>query len=125
MGSFPDDRLYSTQHLWLMPETGAIGITTFAADELGDIIYIELPEVGATLSMASSFGVIESTKAVSDLHAPASGTVLSVNEVLQDKPGLLNTDPFSSAWIAKIALLDPSEMNELLSADEYEESIAG
>lgn len=119
MVTYPDDRRYSGEHLWLVPETGVVGITSFAADELGDIIYIELPQVGATLERATSFGVIESTKAVSDLYSPVSGIVVGVNELLRDEPGLLNSDPFGSAWIAKVELADPSEIQQLMRAEEY------
>ncbi len=91
--------------------TAMIGITSFAADELGDIVYVELPEVGARLTQFGAFGVVESVKAVSDLFAPASGEVLEVNADLRASPELLNTDPFGAGWIAKVALGDPAELD--------------
>ncbi|HEY8922262.1 MAG TPA: glycine cleavage system protein GcvH [Candidatus Limnocylindria bacterium] len=123
----PDDRRYSREHEWVRMEgsVAVIGITGFAADELGDIVYVELPEVGATLAQFSSFGVVESVKAVSDLFAPVSGEVAEVNADLRTSPELLNTDPFGSGWIAKIALGDPAEMDKLLDAAAYAELTAG
>jgi glycine cleavage system H protein len=123
----PDDRRYSREHEWVRVEgaVAVIGITGFAADELGDIVYVELPEVGATLAQFSSFGVVESVKAVSDLFAPVSGEVAEVNADLRTSPELLNTDPFGSGWIAKIALTDPAEMDKLLDAAAYAELTAG
>ena len=123
----PDDRRYSREHEWVRMEgsVAVIGITGFAADELGDIVYVELPEVGATLAQFSSFGVVESVKAVSDLFAPVSGEVAEVNADLRTSPELLNTDPFGSGWIAKIALGDPTEMDKLLDAAAYAELTAG
>ena len=123
----PDDRRYSREHEWVRVEgsVAVIGITGFAADELGDIVYVELPEVGATLAQFSSFGVVESVKAVSDLFAPVSGEVAEVNADLRTSPELLNTDPFGSGWIAKIALGDPAEMDKLLDAAAYAELTAG
>jgi glycine cleavage system H protein len=123
----PDDRRYSREHEWVRVEgaVAVIGITGFAADELGDIVYVELPEVGTTLAQFSSFGVVESVKAVSDLFAPVSGEVAEVNADLRTSPELLNTDPFGSGWIAKIALTDPAEMDKLLDAAAYAELTAG
>ena len=125
--TYPDDRRYSREHEWVRVEgsTAVIGITSFAASELGDIVYIELPEVGARLSQFSSFGVVESVKAVSDLFAPASGQVTETNGELRASPELLNTDPFGGGWIAKVALADPAEMDKLLDAAAYAELTAG
>jgi glycine cleavage system H protein len=102
-----------------------IGITSFAANELGDIVYVELPEIGARLAQFASFGVVESVKAVSDLFAPVSGDVAEVNGDLRASPELLNTDPFGGGWIAKVALADPAEMDKLLDAAAYAELTAG
>jgi glycine cleavage system H protein len=123
----PDDRRYSREHEWVRVEgaLAVIGITGFAADELGDIVYVELPEVGATLAQFSNFGVVESVKAVSDLFAPVSGEVAEVNAELRTSPELLNTDPFRSGWIAKVSLGDPAEMDKLLDAAAYAELTAG
>ncbi|MBW3612910.1 MAG: glycine cleavage system protein GcvH [Chloroflexi bacterium] len=120
--AYPDDLRYSKEHEWVRVEdddTATIGITSFAADELGDIVFIELPEVGSTLSQFGTFGVVESVKAVSDLYAPISGEVLEVNEALRDTPELLNSDAFAEGWIAKVRLSDAAEMDALMDADAY------
>jgi glycine cleavage system H protein len=125
--TFPDDRRYSREHEWVRVEGSAavIGITSFAADELGDIVYVELPELGASLAQFASFGVVESVKAVSDLFAPVSGEVAEVNADLRGSPELLNSDPFGAGWIAKVTLTDPAEMEKLLDAAAYAELTAG
>ena len=119
--SYPDDLRYSKEHEWVRAEDGraTIGITSFAADELGDIVFVELPEVGATLSQFGTFGVVESVKAVSDLFAPVSGEVAEVNEKLRDTPELLNTDPFGEGWIARVTLADAAELDNLMDAAAY------
>jgi glycine cleavage system H protein len=119
--SYPDDLRYSKEHEWVRAEDGGatIGITSFAADELGDIVFIELPEVGATLSQFGAFGVVESVKAVSDLFAPVSGEVAEINEKLRDTPELLNTDPFGEGWIARVTLADAVELESLMDAAAY------
>jgi len=119
--SYPDDLRYSKEHEWVRVEDGraTIGITSFAADELGDIVFIELPEAGATLSQFGTFGVVESVKAVSDLFAPISGEVAEVNEALRDKPELLNSDPFGEGWIARVTLADDAELDNLMDAAAY------
>ena len=123
--TLPDDRRYSREHEWIRPEggEGVIGLTRFAADELGDIVYVELPTVGATLTQFASFGVVESVKAVSDLYAPASGTVMAVNEDLRTKPELLNSEPHGDGWICRISLADAAELDALLDARAYAELI--
>ena len=125
--SYPDDRRYSREHEWVRVEgsTAVIGITSFAAEELGDIVYVELPEPGASLAQFASFGVVESVKAVSDLFAPVSGEVAEVNGDLRASPELLNNDPFGAGWIAKVTLADPAEMEKLLDAAAYAELTAG
>jgi glycine cleavage system H protein len=124
--SYPDDLRYSKEHEWVRVDgDGAtIGITSFAADELGDIVFVELPEVGASLSQFGAFGVVESVKAVSDLYAPISGEVREVNEALRDSPELMNSDPFGDGWIAKVALADTSELDGLLDAAAYADETA-
>ncbi len=119
--SYPDDLRYSKEHEWVRADgdTATIGITSFAADELGDIVFVELPEVGATLSQFATFGVVESVKAVSDLYAPISGEVVEVNAALREAPELLNSDPFGEGWIARVALSDSSEVDSLLDAEAY------
>jgi glycine cleavage system H protein len=101
-----------------------IGITSFAADELGDIVFVELPEVGASLKQFAAFGVVESVKAVSDLFAPISGEVIEVNEALNDAPELMNSDPFGDGWIAVVELADPAETGVLMDAAAYGEETA-
>ena len=124
--SYPDDLRYSREHEWVRTaDDGAtIGITSFAADELGDIVFVELPEVGAELRQFSSFGVVESVKAVSDLYAPVSGTVAQVNEALRDEPELMNSDPFGAGWIAKLTLADTGELEGLLDASAYADEVS-
>ncbi len=119
--SYPDDLRYSKEHEWVRAEDGraTIGITSFAADELGDIVFIELPETGSTLTQFGTFGVVESVKAVSDLFAPVSGEVAEVNEALHDKHELLNADPFGEGWIARVTLADDAELDNLMDAAAY------
>jgi glycine cleavage system H protein len=124
---FPDDLRYSREHEWVRVDgsTATIGITSFAADELGDIVFVEAPEVGATLSQFATFGVVESVKAVSDLYAPISGRVVEVNADLSASPELLNSDPFGAGWIARVAIGDPAELDALLDSSAYAELTAG
>jgi glycine cleavage system H protein len=119
--SYPDDLRYSKEHEWVRVEDSraTIGITSFAADELGDIVFVELPEVGASVSQFTPFGVVESVKAVSDLYAPISGEVVEVNEALRDAPELLNSDPFGEGWIARVALSESTELDALMDANAY------
>ena len=119
--AYPDDLRYSKEHEWVRVEgsRATIGITSFAADELGDIVFVELPEVAAVLKQFTTFGVVESVKAVSDLYAPVSGEVVEVNEALRDAPELLNSDPFGEGWILKVELADPSEPEGLMDAEAY------
>jgi glycine cleavage system H protein len=118
---YPDDLAYSREHEWVRTEGShaTIGITSFAADELGDIVFVELPEVGARLAQFATFGVVESVKAVSDLYAPVSGEVVEVNEALRDAPELLNSDPFGEGWIARVEMADRAELDALLDAAGY------
>jgi glycine cleavage system H protein len=124
---FPDDLKYSREHEWVRIEGDAatIGITSFAADELGDIVFVELPEIGAALKQFATFGVVESVKAVSDLFAPISGAVTEVNDGLRSSPELLNSDPYGAGWIAKVNLADTAELEKLLDAAAYAELTAG
>ncbi len=119
--AYPDDLRYSKEHEWVRVDgsRATIGITSFAADELGDIVFVELPEVAAVLKQFATFGVVESVKAVSDLYAPVSGEVVEVNEALRDAPELLNSDPFGEGWILKVELADPSEPEALMDAEAY------
>lgn len=125
--TFPDDLRYSKEHEWVRADgaQATIGITGFAADELGDIVFVELPEPGTQISQFGTFGVIESVKAVSDLYAPVSGEVVEVNEALRDRPELVNSDPYGEGWIAKVTLSDTAELDGLMDAAAYGESTSG
>ncbi|WP_435333455.1 glycine cleavage system protein GcvH [Haloarchaeobius sp. TZWWS8] len=122
----PDDRKYEESHEWILVDgdTARIGITDFAQDELGDVVFVELPGEGDDIEQGEAFGVIESIKAVSDLYAPVSGEVTDVNEELFDAPELVNDDPFGDGWMLEVTLADESELDELLSADEYSDQVA-
>jgi glycine cleavage system H protein len=118
----PDDRKYSKEHEWLLAEgdTATIGITDYAQDQLGDIVYVDLPEAGATVTQFEKMGEIESVKAVSDLYTPASGEVVEVNQLAIEKPELVNSDPYGQGWLIRIRLSDPSEIGKLMSAADYD-----
>jgi glycine cleavage system H protein len=123
----PEDSRYAKSHEYVHPEpsgdVAVIGITDYAQKELGDVVFVELPQVGAELEAGDELGSIESVKAVSELFAPVSGEVVEVNEALRDKPELVNTDPYGDGWMVKIRLSTPDEVDELMSAEEYEEYI--
>jgi glycine cleavage system H protein len=123
--AYPTDRKYSKSHEWIQQSgaTAAIGITDHAQEALGDIVFVELPKVGAELTAGKTFGTVESVKAVSDLYAPASGTVTETNADLATSPENVNKDPHSS-WMMKITLKNPSELDALLSAADYEKFVA-
>jgi len=122
---YPEDLKYSQSHEWVRAEDdlATIGITDFAAEELGDIVNIELPEVGTTLSAGQSFGSIDSVKAASELISPVSGEVVEVNEDLESTPELVNQEPFSSGWMIIVKMEDPSEVDLLMTSEEYEHFI--
>lgn len=119
---YTDDFFFAESHEWIKieGETGTVGISDFAQKQLGDVVYIELPEVGAVFDFHQSFGVVESVKAVSDIYSPVSGEVVEVNSGLNDSPELLNEDPQGKGWIMKIKVKDESELQKLLSTSEYE-----
>jgi glycine cleavage system H protein len=119
----PDDLYYLESHEWIDPDTGRVGISDFAQDELGDVVFVELPAVGDDLQQEEELGVVESIKAVSDIYAPVSGEVTAVNDALEDQPELVNDDPFGDGWLVELDF-DESELDELLDADEYAEQIA-
>jgi len=123
MFEIPDDRKYLESHEWATTEGDAvrIGISDFAQDELGDVVFVELPAEGDELAAGEEFGVVESIKAVSDLYAPISGTVTAVNEELFDAPELLNDDPYGDGWMLEAEPADESEFDDLLSPEEYRE----
>ncbi len=118
----PMDRRYTKDHEWVKPDEdlAVIGITGYAQEQLGDIVYVELPQPGDSLSQFESFGIIESVKAASDLFAPISGEVVAVNEELVDRPELVNEDPYGDGWMLKVHPEDESEMESLMTAEEYE-----
>ena len=124
MFEVPDDRRYLESHEWITTDSPRrVGITAFAQDELGDVVFVELPAVGDRVEADESFGVIESIKAVSDLYAPLSGEVSAVNETLFDRPELVNEDPFGEGWMLEVDLDDESALEALLSAADYREQI--
>ncbi|MUV39157.1 Glycine cleavage system H protein [Lentibacillus sp. JNUCC-1] len=124
--NLPKDLLYSEEHEWIKKEDGKvrIGITEFAQDELGDIVFVELPEVGDELEADEPFGSVESVKTVSELYAPLSGKVVEVNEELEDSPELVNESPYEKAWMVVVEPSDESEFDDLLSAEGYNEVIS-
>jgi glycine cleavage system H protein len=119
---YPTDRKYTKEHEWITAD-GTIGITTHAQDSLGDIVFVELPKVGAEITAGKTFGTVESVKAVSDLYAPVSGTVTAANEALATAPEQVNKDAHA-AWMIKIKVKDPAELNTLLSAADYERFVS-
>lgn len=124
--TYPDNYRYTKEHEWVLAEgdTGTVGITFHAQQELGDIVYVDLPKVGAMIEQGKSFGSVESVKAVSDLYAPVSGEVIEVNESLAEAPEKLNEDPHGAAWLVKVRMSVPEEANKLLNAVEYQEYIS-
>ncbi len=122
-GTNPADRRYTTEHEWIKPEGEhyVVGITAFAQDQLGDIVYVELPKVGDQVEAGRAFGVIESVKTASDLYAPLSGEVVAVNGELVDQPQSVNDDPYDAGWMIKIRPADSTELEKLLTADQYSE----
>ena len=117
----PDDRRYLESHEWVRVDgdTATIGISDFAQDERGDVVFVELPEAGTELAREEQFGVIESIKAVSDLYAPVSGTVTAVNEALDQQPELVNESPYDDGWMLELELGDAAEADALLTAEDY------
>jgi glycine cleavage system H protein len=118
---FPEDRRYSREHEWVATDgdTARVGITDYAQDQLGDVVYVQLPEVGLEVVANSSCAEVESTKSVSEIYAPVSGTVSAVNEALNDEPERLNADPYGEGWIFTLTMADSGELDELLDAAAY------
>jgi glycine cleavage system H protein len=126
MSTIPENLKYADSHEWVLDNgdgTVTVGITDHAQDLLGDVVYIELPEVGSEVTAAEQFSLVESVKAASDIYAPITGEVIEVNEALNDSPELINESPFESAWIAKIKLSDSADLDKLLDAASYSASI--
>jgi len=123
---FPAGLKYSKEHEWVAAEesSATIGITDYAQDQLGEIVYVELPAVGDKISKDDPFGVVESVKAVSDVYAPISGTVVEVNKELPESPEMINEDPYGDGWLIKIEVGDSAELDDLMDHEEYEEMVA-
>lgn len=122
---FPNNLKYTKDHEWILVngDIGTIGITDFAQNELGDVVFIDLPEVGKVLKIGDIFGTVEAVKAVSDLFSPASGEVIEINKELESQPELINKEPYTGGWMIKIKLSEPSELSELLDAITYKSLI--
>jgi glycine cleavage system H protein len=122
---YPDDYRYTKEHEWVSVDSavGTIGITDHAQQELGDIVYVDLPQVGAAITKGSTVGSVASVKAVSDIYSPVTGEVLEVNGMLAETPEKLNEDPHGAAWLVKVRLSSPDEIKSLLSAEEYRKYI--
>jgi len=117
----PQDLRYSKEHEWVTVKNGVatIGITDYAQEQLGDVVYVELPQVGAQVTKDDAFGVVESVKAVSDIYAPVSGKVTEVNAALSNSPETVNKDPYGEAWMIRVAMSDPGELADLMDSTEY------
>ncbi len=127
--NIPDDLRYSTDHEWIRVDgdsaTITIGITDYAQDSLGDVVFVEAPEVGSDVAAADTFTEVESTKSVSDIYAPVSGTIAEANAALEDQPELLNSDPYGEGWIVKIEMSDASQLDGLMDAAAYRKLTEG
>jgi len=121
----PNDRKYSNEHEWVLVDgdVATIGITSFAQDQLGEVVYVDLPDAGDTISSGDTFGEIESVKSVSELFAPVTGEILEVNDGLADTPETVNQDPHAAGWMIKVKLDDASEYDGLMSAEEYDDFV--
>ncbi|MGJ3509617.1 glycine cleavage system protein GcvH [Enemella sp. A6] len=128
MAEFPEDLKYSSDHEWVRDGNGAtvrIGITEYAAEQLGDIVYVSLPEVGDEVSAGDSVGELESTKSVSDIFCPVSGVVTQVNAVVGDRPEVINSDAYGDGWLFEVEVTDDSEIEDLMDADAYATEVGG
>jgi len=123
----PEDRKYTEEHEWVLlaGDTATVGITKYAQDQLGDIVYVELPKAGARIEQMQPFGVVESVKTASDLYAPLSGQVLEVNQAVVDRPELVNQDPYSAGWMLKLRPDDPGQVDGLMDAAAYQQHVGG
>jgi glycine cleavage system H protein len=124
--NIPKDLLYTKEHEWIsvQNETGAVGITDHAQKELGDVVYVDLPEIGGRYEAGEAFGSVESVKAVSEVYSPVTGRVLEVNSALSDAPETINQDPYQKGWMIRIKLEDTTELHNLMSAEDYEKYLA-
>lgn len=123
--NIPADCKYSKEHEWVRVDgdIATIGITDYAQDQLGDIVFVEMPEVDDEIDINDSFGTIEAVKAVSDLYMPVSGTVVEINEALEDDPATVNSEPYDGGWMIKVKMSNPDELNELMDSAAYQELI--
>jgi glycine cleavage system H protein len=124
--SYPDDLKYHAEHDWARVDgdTATLGITWYAQDQLGEVVFFDPPEVGKTISKDEPYAEVESVKAVSDVIAPVSGEIVEVNEALKDAPEQINDDSYGEGWLVKVKLSDPSELDSLMDADSYRESLS-
>ena len=124
--SAPSDLRYTRDHEWIKVDgdEATVGITQYAAEQLGDIVFVELPDTGRDLEVAKPFGVVESVKAVSDLYAPISGAVTSTNDALAKEPELVNSDPYGAGWMIKLTIADPTQIDDLLDGSAYDDLVA-
>ena len=125
--NFPDDVMYTDDHEWTKEDNDEIiiGISDYAQDQLGDIVFVELPQVGETFEKGAEFGTVESVKAVSELFLPVSGEVVAINETLDDTPELVNNEPYTGGWMLRVKLSDTSELDQLMNKSTYLESLKG
>jgi glycine cleavage system H protein len=123
---FPEELKYTEEHEWVMVEENlaVVGITDFAQDALGDVVFVELPEVGASVEAGKAFGVVESVKAVSDVYAPLTGTIEEINDDLIDAPEIINTSPYEDGWMVKIRMANAADADDLMDAEAYQALIA-
>jgi glycine cleavage system H protein len=126
MSKTPSELKYARTHEWVRVEgdVATVGITDHAQDALGDLVYVELPDVGDTVAASDEAGVVESVKAASDIYAPVSGEIIAINEALNDSPEIINGDPYHDGWMYKIRMRDEAELEDLLSAEDYEAEVA-
>lgn len=125
MSEVRDSLRYTAEHEWILleGEEAVVGITDYAQGELGDVVFVELPEVGSTVTYMEVFGTIEAVKAASDLYSPVTGEVVDVNTALTDDPALINGSPYDEGWMVRVKITDPSQLDDLMSVDAYKETI--
>lgn len=123
--NFPEELKYTDEHEWVLVEDDVVtvGITDFAQDQLGDVVFVELPEVGDSVEAGSTFGVVESVKAVSDVYSPVTGEIVEINESLPDEPEVVNTSPYEDGWMIKVKLSDASSIDDLMDVAAYQEFV--
>lgn len=123
--NLPENLKYTESHEWIDPETGKVGITDHAQNELNDVVYVEPPKAGTAATQGDPIAVVESVKAASDIYAPADGEVVEGNAALADNPGLVNSDPYGEGWLFKLKVADAASLDQLLSASDYQTQIGG